>query len=1254
MPKTVNRQTFTVSTDSSDYNKVNFSVQANFKGIIEAKNDITVDQNSFESANNIYTDTNGILVSRPPIKFFGTSDTGENEAYIIYQWSHDIYSFRLYKLLYKKTDTGWQRIDSIKNSNDLYYFYLLRCITEKGTEGEQSICLRVKITTDTFDTLQECDPVVYFVSVEDKIYIWFGGIRIFVYDTIKKCFTNVEDHLYLPITEIIVNGLAKDNESLNVLTSGYRKRYQYSLVSDIDWSNFVDKDITAYLNDRKIGVLSDLDKTQGENLIYPYIQAENYYYDIVKVSNTIEILRYRKDTNSLSISFGGKVFDALPTCPSTIIGNPVLMRDGTHVVAFTIDGVARYKFVATETNDFSVGFGSWIIDRYSRRAASYVDVSVDSAYPPVGRFDTEESFVYFFADASLANQYFYAEGNGTYCCSVVPGTTDPKEFLFDYNYSSIEPVFGSTKIVDILYLSKYARVFNFRISPVISNYYSIPENAYFSIGTDSTIFVKGYYKALSEKFLPVSGSSLEKTRFACLSIPYNVSSSPDYQSGKTYEAGTFVVYSNQIYRCNKHTTSVPGTDVTWSLILPSKYYHYVKSGDTTGIDIGWGVAAFLRLTSLTGCTVSTGSIYPSSGTENDFVSPGVISFSVTTLNDLYSGLGTYLGTSLSVDYGTDFFDGIPRTNYTTIEEYDSMIETDYSKTENTYYWTHPIMSSLVIDTAYYEDDQALKDFKGFNFNGYIVFDYPNGILMGTLIDRTSGIDKTIFVANDFKNATKQSSMLNRDTRKLLITGSTTLPEGESTSQVELVSGDTGILFSQNFDYNTSIVTYVENMIWLNSNGSLYTNLLTNDIVWNLDETVEGIINTDIPTADAKITSVCLSYNDKVEISSIRRDTDFSILFYLPKSNEQSTGAQITALHLLGDNILGVFTKNSISYLSIITSDDGTELYSMLKNSILSVGCRENDDVYTAFDGQSIIFPTARGLAVLAPQDFIATTDKSITYLSEPISNLYELLYNNRVVRSSALSDRKLFEEGYVSSIRIKLYKYYFVIYKEMSREILIYDMRSASWWKFETQYPIRSIDTRDRLHLLLQIDYQKKISDSRVSLQGVDFIFTDEEIDNVVQSAPILVNTLPADIGYYDDIIDKALSGDVDHLYVEEMNAYRDVYKFGDKTISWSIQSQKLHFGAINNYKSIRGMNVNFHGNQAGECLLTCKLFRDYNHPDYSDLLNIKVNTLGTFVHRMHYMHVINFQYRFANKDNNDQFRLNSLSLKFEVKERVR
>ena len=211
----------------------------------------------------------------------------------------------------------------------------------------------------------------------------------------------------------------------------------------------------------------------------------------------------------------------------------------------------------------------------------------------------------------------------------------------------------------------------------------------------------------------------------------------------------------------------------------------------------------------------------------------------------------------------------------------------------------------------------------------------------------------------------------------------------------------------------------------------------------------------------------------------------------------------------------------------------------------------------------IIFTTLRGVASLSPQDFIATTEQTLSYLSDNIQSKYYKFYNDSVHSTMLIPDE--FDLSVKPMIKIVTYKYWIMFYRYMDREILALDTRTGSWWVWTTPYPIRSIVVNVRLNILMQIDFNPIENmvvyspPKKPTLLGVSFVWKDLDTE--------ILDT------YYDDVIEKSLNG------LSELRDSRRIVFYADPMIKWYISSQHLHFNEINNYKSVKALVLNAKGN---------------------------------------------------------------------------
>jgi hypothetical protein len=387
MARTIKRQPFTVSTSSNAYTKPQTLIQAEFKGFSDVKNDVLADQMSFASTENIYVDDNMLLVSRPPFKFY------DREARIIKQWNFGPYRLRLYR----------------SKSNDEFK-YTLRCISHTTIVPEGS--------TDKFAekewTIPNAEVDVTCVQIEDKIFVWFGGFDLVVFNTAKLYFESGIQYLYLPVLSLVVNGIETSLESENFLTPTGRKRYQYSALSSVNFESLFNKNVRVNLS----GAMTEGSSqylytvTVGQNqkkvLVYPYSSVDNnYHIDFKQGLETKVFLRYSEVTHIIEVSFDGRYFQTLPYLEG-VLGLPQLTEDATHVVVFTKNGIAWCKLFADDSDESASVFSfAWKIKPYAELADGFKGVY--AAFIPIGHFTSETQFAYVYIDDWGTYPVLYAE-----------------------------------------------------------------------------------------------------------------------------------------------------------------------------------------------------------------------------------------------------------------------------------------------------------------------------------------------------------------------------------------------------------------------------------------------------------------------------------------------------------------------------------------------------------------------------------------------------------------------------------------------------------------------------------------------------------------------------------------------------------------------------------------------------------------------------------------------------------------------------
>lgn len=424
-------------------------------------------------------------------------------------------------------------------------------------------------------------------------------------------------------------------------------------------------------------------------------------------------------------------------------------------------------------------------------------------------------------------------------------------------------------------------------------------------------------------------------------------------------------------------------------------------------------------------------------------------------------------------------------------------------------------------------------------------------------------------------------------------------------------------------------------LWIQSGDTILSSGLQDDERLEIDEPV----GTMAPTAIVpKHVSVLDDYYftvydqpEKLYVTSPAQDD----LLYADETEAQIFALPITNLHPLSDTTLGIFTQDEIWYVVRRIDSSNSLVHAKPIRTKIPFGCREGDDVITALDGQAIIFATEQGLAALAPQDFVATTEKTLNYISDAIYKTYRDLYDTEVRNSVLYRDSGT---AYPSSIKMLAYRYWQIFYRYMDRQILLLDIRNMSWWKWTTPYPIRKILGGEDLSFIFQVDFLLRRDMSRFtkSYGGVTFTLDETKID------------------YKDDVLPGTVNGEYEELYGNEFRVADLVLYPASDEIPWSFTSQRLHLNAPQNYKSIQALYLNARGENVMHAKLGAKIYRDVFHPQREGVMEILVNEQRTFLKRVNFMHVVSFQYTLASDAINERLRLDSLGVRYEVKEKLR
>ena len=288
---------------------------------------------------------------------------------------------------------------------------------------------------------------------------------------------------------------------------------------------------------------------------------------------------------------------------------------------------------------------------------------------------------------------------------------------------------------------------------------------------------------------------------------------------------------------------------------------------------------------------------------------------------------------------------------------------------------------------------------------------------------------------------------------------------------------------------TSIPIYcTKESIYLATNDTLYTNglnLITIDYLTNktgqtdIDYNFDKIVNDDYLGHVAEMSNFYFANGKNVYISSKPTEGDFK--WYLPSINTTVINEEVTNLHPISDSEMAIFTSNSVYYIKKL---EGNYYFNKSK---LQVGCKEGSDIITTYDGVYTIFASDRGLVAMQYQNFVATTEQSLTYISDTIHDT--------------------FKKFNTDPIKLRKYEYWIYCYKVGSKNLLLLDIRNNSWWCIELPFEVSKITLTD--YALSILCDGKVYKQSESENEYYDFDGTNKyNIDWYIQSQKLHLNSL--------------------------------------------------------------------------------------------------------------------------------------------------
>jgi len=423
----------------------------------------------------------------------------------------------------------------------------------------------------------------------------------------------------------------------------------------------------------------------------------------------------------------------------------------------------------------------------------------------------------------------------------------------------------------------------------------------------------------------------------------------------------------------------------------------------------------------------------------------------------------------------------------------------------------------------------------------------------------------------------------------IVTNNSTVIASEQTGIRRFKIGATGnILTNTYFRYIDNNINLLSRSLMNNipislDNGIIYYDTVS-ELIYSsaaigkiyIDDIQTGFNKPFWPYAIGTFTTIVLSYYNKAYVSLKRNGQ-----IYLPTKNVLEFPNSINNFVSFSQTSLGIFLENEVYELTSDTSGDyGTEIY-VLSKTKLQLGCKVDSDVLLNYDGKTAFLTTIKGLNSLTYQDFVQSTEQVYDYLTENIISSYDK-FN-------------------VSAIKLCQFKNWIFMYRQDVNYFYLFDLRSASWWKWTN---IKNVTQ------LLCID-----NDLIILMDGV--LYKYDMSDDAV---------------YSDDV--------------------------GNR-IDWSFKSQKLHFNAPNNYKQINGLSIT--SSNSSQSVIRYKLelknYRNLSNLSETDVTEQDIDQLTMVIRKVNFIKTNAFQFAISNdvrNPNPSKFLTPNVSIKYRITERIR
>lgn len=317
-----------------------------------------------------------------------------------------------------------------------------------------------------------------------------------------------------------------------------------------------------------------------------------------------------------------------------------------------------------------------------------------------------------------------------------------------------------------------------------------------------------------------------------------------------------------------------------------------------------------------------------------------------------------------------------------------------------------------------------------------------------------------------------------------------------------------------------IAKTANNIFLLDNDGNLYTSNFTQNI--EVDIVTEGELKFDVFDHETELSQFFVSKGKNLYINAQGSNVgvdDFK--WYFPERNVQEFDYEITNLHPISTTEIAVFLKDSIYYVKPVTTTiNGIETiaYSYYKSRI-PLGCEQGSEVITSYDNKYTMFVTKRGFVAMSYQDFIASDEQALTFLSDTIYDM--------------------FNEWNQGAIKLFQYNFWIILYRTNTGKAFIFDMRGNSWWPIEYNSNVKKFIEIDRKPLLLSGLYLYKLDSSNDNYFDGNSL-KDGRIDWFLSSQKLHLDA----INYYKHIVNLTFFG----------------YNYGDKDVNVRFNLRVINY----------------------------------------------------------------------------------------------